>query len=154
MNNLYLLLLLLIGNRRQAELCFVAVIEDCARENHVFKEWALSWARRAVVQNAIRLIPSLRKPADSGRIRHLEHDPAAFPGTRTFLLQSFNLMCSTVLYSLCPNSKDIPITTAQFSWAVHEVIARQTHALLRLTETNEPCVRSREIVQASTEWSY
>lgn len=53
--SLYLLSLLLTGNQERAEECFVAGIEESAKGSHVFKEWAHSWARRTIIQNAIRL---------------------------------------------------------------------------------------------------
>jgi hypothetical protein len=53
---LYLLSYLSTGNREKAEQCFVAGLEDCITNNSVFKEWARSWARRAIVQNAIRMM--------------------------------------------------------------------------------------------------
>jgi DNA-directed RNA polymerase specialized sigma24 family protein len=63
MNGLYHLSFLLTGNHENAEKCFVAGIEDCVKENRVFREWALSWARRIIVKNAIRELkprPSFR----------------------------------------------------------------------------------------------
>jgi DNA-directed RNA polymerase specialized sigma24 family protein len=56
MSTLYLLSLLLTGDRVKAEECFVAGIEKSTRGNRVFKEWARSWARRTIIQSAIRLI--------------------------------------------------------------------------------------------------
>ena len=53
---LYLLSYLSTGNREEAEQCFVAGLKDCITNNSVFKEWARSWARRAIVQNAIRMM--------------------------------------------------------------------------------------------------
>src|SRR5215472_14686370 len=55
-NSLYLLSLLLTGTPDKAEECFVEGIEECAKGNYVFKEWARSWARRTITQSAIRLI--------------------------------------------------------------------------------------------------
>ena len=52
----HLLSYLLTGNREKAEQCFVAGIEDLAKSNSVFKEWARSWTRRAIVQNATRIM--------------------------------------------------------------------------------------------------
>jgi hypothetical protein len=54
MNALYQLSLLLTGDHEKAEKCFVAGIEDCVKENRVFREWARSWAKRIIVANAIR----------------------------------------------------------------------------------------------------
>lgn len=56
MNGLYLLSLLLTGDREQAEQCFVSGLEDAVKGNPVFKEWARSWARRVIIKNAGRLI--------------------------------------------------------------------------------------------------
>ena len=55
-NSLYLLSLVLTGDPVKAEQCFVEGIGESTKGNHVFKEWACSWARRAIIQSAIRLI--------------------------------------------------------------------------------------------------
>jgi DNA-directed RNA polymerase specialized sigma24 family protein len=61
MSGLYLLSLLLTGDRDGAEACFIASIGESIKRRRVFKEWARSWARRTIVQVAIRLIaPRLR----------------------------------------------------------------------------------------------
>ena len=56
MDRLYLLSLLLTGSHERAEQCFVAGLETSKSGNPVFKEWAQSWARRSIVQNAVRMI--------------------------------------------------------------------------------------------------
>jgi hypothetical protein len=56
MEGLYLLSFLLTADREKAEQCFVSGIEDSIEGNPVFKEWARSWARRVIIQNAIRVI--------------------------------------------------------------------------------------------------
>jgi DNA-directed RNA polymerase specialized sigma24 family protein len=56
MNELYLLALLLTADAGKAEQCFVAGIGDSVEGNTVFKEWAYSWARRTLIQQAIRMI--------------------------------------------------------------------------------------------------
>lgn len=53
---LYLLSLLLTADHEKAEQCFVSGIERCSEGRDVFNEWARSWTRRIVVQNAIRMI--------------------------------------------------------------------------------------------------
>jgi len=55
MDSLYMLGLVLTGDAKLAEQCFVAGIGDCVDGNAVFKEWAHSWARRALVQRAIEM---------------------------------------------------------------------------------------------------
>jgi hypothetical protein len=56
LNSLYLLSFLLTADREKAEQCFVSGLEDAVEGNAVFKEWARSWARRAIIINAIRAI--------------------------------------------------------------------------------------------------
>ena len=69
MNGLYQLSFLLTADHEKAEKCFVAGIEDCVKENRVFREWARSWAKRVIVANAIRelkphpCLPSSSPPA-------------------------------------------------------------------------------------------
>src|ERR1700736_6445445 len=66
MNSLYLLAFLLTADHEKAEQCFVSGLEDAVEGNPVFKEWARSWARRAIIQNAVRVIN--RRPVEgSGR---------------------------------------------------------------------------------------
>src|SRR5579872_4423439 len=40
----------------KAEQCFVSGLEDAVEGNRVFKEWARSWARRTIIQNAVKVI--------------------------------------------------------------------------------------------------
>jgi DNA-directed RNA polymerase specialized sigma24 family protein len=55
-DSLYRLSFLLTADCGQAEQCFVSGLEDAVMGSHVFKEWARSWARRAIIQNAVRVI--------------------------------------------------------------------------------------------------
>ena len=67
MKGLYLLSFLLSADREKAEQCFVSGLEDAVNGNPVFKEWARSWARRAIIQNAVRMIHP--RPAEDSRSR-------------------------------------------------------------------------------------
>ena len=63
LNGLYQLSLLLTGDHHMAEACFVAGLDDCAKENRVFREWARAWAKRVVVKSAIREVsPRVSRP--------------------------------------------------------------------------------------------
>jgi len=64
MRGLYLLSLLLTADREKAEQCFVSGLHDAVEGNPVFKEWARSWARRAIIQNAVRVIHP--RPVEGG----------------------------------------------------------------------------------------
>jgi DNA-directed RNA polymerase specialized sigma24 family protein len=50
----YQLAFLLTRDPAKAERCLVGGLEDCVTGNRVFREWARSWAKRAIIQNAIR----------------------------------------------------------------------------------------------------
>ena len=56
MKGLYLLSFLLTGDHPMAEQCFVGGLEDSTRGSAVFREWARSWARRKIIENAIRML--------------------------------------------------------------------------------------------------
>jgi hypothetical protein len=59
MSALYMLSFLLTADREKAEQCVVSGLEDAVGGNRVFKEWARSWARRAIIRNAVRMIEPL-----------------------------------------------------------------------------------------------
>lgn len=54
LNDLYQLSLLLTGDHERAEQCFVAGLEQCTKANEAFRNWARSWAKRIIIQIAIR----------------------------------------------------------------------------------------------------
>jgi hypothetical protein len=55
-SELYLLSFLLTADRAKAERCFVAGLDETAEHNTAFREWAHAWARRVVINNALRYI--------------------------------------------------------------------------------------------------
>ncbi len=55
-DSLYQLAFLLTGDHDTAEQSFVTGVEDSVHGNKVFKEWAHSWARRTIIQLAIRAL--------------------------------------------------------------------------------------------------
>jgi DNA-directed RNA polymerase specialized sigma24 family protein len=55
-DSLYQLSFLLTADCDKAQQCFVSGLEDSLNGSRVFKEWARSWARRAIIQNAVRVI--------------------------------------------------------------------------------------------------
>lgn|SRR5208282_1419520 len=54
--SLYWLAFLLTADDNMAEQCFVGGLGECVDQNHVSAERARSWARRAIVEDAIRMI--------------------------------------------------------------------------------------------------
>jgi hypothetical protein len=65
MASLYSLALWLTADAGKAEACFLAALDDCRKEHGVFREFAGSWSRLAIVERAIRMIqPVPGKHAD------------------------------------------------------------------------------------------
>jgi DNA-directed RNA polymerase specialized sigma24 family protein len=56
MHGLHLLSLLLTADQARAEQAFVAGLEDSIHGNPVFRQWARSWSKRAIIKNAIKLV--------------------------------------------------------------------------------------------------
>jgi|SRR5690242_7867827 len=68
LNGLYQLSLLLTGDHQKAERCVVSGIEDCIKENRVFREWARAWVKRVIAENAIRELSPRRTHSSSSSI--------------------------------------------------------------------------------------
>jgi len=56
MADLHLLAFLLTADQGKAEECFVSGLEDSIDGNQVFREWARSWSKRAIIKNAIKAV--------------------------------------------------------------------------------------------------
>jgi hypothetical protein len=67
MAGLHLLAYLLTADQDKAELCFVAGLEDSLEGNPVFRQWARSWSKRAIIKNAIKALSP--KPGRPGADR-------------------------------------------------------------------------------------
>jgi hypothetical protein len=65
-NSLYLLSLLLTADPQKAEQCYLSGFEESVSNNSVFKERALSWARRSIIIHAIRLL--CPRPSDEDEL--------------------------------------------------------------------------------------
>src|SRR5260370_79300 len=62
-----------MGDHEKAEHCFVPGLDNSLKGNRVLKEWAGSWARRSVIQCAVRVVNP--RPLEEG-------DPSAFNSSR------------------------------------------------------------------------
>jgi DNA-directed RNA polymerase specialized sigma24 family protein len=65
LNGLYQLSYLLTGDDAKAQQCFVAGLEHCVKAKTVFKDRARSWAKRAIIKNAIRALQPQAADSDS-----------------------------------------------------------------------------------------
>ena len=53
---LYLLAFFLTANHKESEQCFISTVADAFKERAVFKEWARSWVKRRLIENAIEIV--------------------------------------------------------------------------------------------------
>jgi hypothetical protein len=79
LNRLYQLSFLLTADHQKAEGCFVASIEHCANENRVFREWARSWTKRVIVENAIRELKPRPRRSNSSSLSSLRNERRSGP---------------------------------------------------------------------------
>jgi DNA-directed RNA polymerase specialized sigma24 family protein len=77
-DGLYELSFLLTADHGKAQQCFVSGLEDSVKENSVFKEWARSWARRAIIQCAVRTINP--RPTQENAPSSLSNSGKTLPG--------------------------------------------------------------------------
>jgi len=80
LTELYQLSFLLTRDPARAERCLVSGIEDCVTENRVFREWARSWAKRTIVQNAIRELKPRPSHSNSPLSRAISPDVGLWSG--------------------------------------------------------------------------
>jgi DNA-directed RNA polymerase specialized sigma24 family protein len=73
-DSLYLLSLLLTGDQEKAERCFVTGFQESASANKAFKQWAYAWAKRAIIQKAIRALQPRPDDASSKATNHFRAD--------------------------------------------------------------------------------
>jgi DNA-directed RNA polymerase specialized sigma24 family protein len=76
------LALLLTANSEAVKKCLVRAFRECVSSSSVSKEWALSWARRVVIRNAVSLVMSpkdesfvnMSDDSENGLIAFSQHD--------------------------------------------------------------------------------
>jgi DNA-directed RNA polymerase specialized sigma24 family protein len=80
MADLHRLSFFLTADHDKAEQCFVAGLGDCLKANHVFKEWAHSWAKHTIIQQAIRILQPHPDHASSFPAGQSQNSQAALLG--------------------------------------------------------------------------
>jgi len=142
-DSLYRLSFLLTADCEKAEQCFVSGLEDSLKGSRVFKEWARSWARRAIIQNAVRVINP----------RQMEKNTASsFNGSgRTLVAEQVEV--ATVL-DLAPFERFVFVISVLEHYSEHEcsvllscsrrdVIAARTRALQQIGSAMELQVKQQ-----------
>lgn len=135
MSGLHLLALLLTADSAAAEQCFVGGFEDSVISNRVFKQWAHSWSKRAIIKNAIRLVRPLPSAAkDSTNPRHVEAGPIISTSlAAVFQLQPFERFVLVMSVLEGYSSQDC---ASLLNCTRQEVIASRNLALQQLAKAN------------------
>jgi DNA-directed RNA polymerase specialized sigma24 family protein len=95
---------LLTGNSEIAKRCLALAFRECIISDSVSKGWVLSWARRTVIRNAIRLvkrgqsIPSTCAESDSGSPAFALETPCVPDGSEWILGLP---ECDRLVYVIC-----------------------------------------------------
>jgi hypothetical protein len=79
---MHLLSFLLTADLVKAEECFVSGLADCVTASYVFRDWARFWARRTIVQNAIRVLTPRK---DHAAVAEVLHAPVGCSFARTLV---------------------------------------------------------------------
>ncbi len=135
LNELYQLSFLLTRDPARAERCPVSGREDCVTGNRAFREWARSWAKRTIVQNAIRELTPRPIHSNSPLSETILPDIANSRAVQADISQStlcWALKISSDLCSSCPSWSTTRNTTVAFSSGAQlEKFERLVAALLR-----------------------
>jgi DNA-directed RNA polymerase specialized sigma24 family protein len=67
LDSLYQLCFLLTGDPDRAEQCLIAGLDECVRSQQVFRDFALPWAKRTLIQIASRALPPRASRAELSR---------------------------------------------------------------------------------------
>ena len=86
LKGLYLLSLLLTADSELAEECVLRSLDDCISGVAVAVDWAHSWAKRAVIKNAIRLVgPDLHSTLTNANEKERQQWDHEHPAIRAIL---------------------------------------------------------------------
>src|SRR5258707_282508 len=108
-DSLYRLSFLLTADREKAQQCFVSGLEDAVKGNLVFKEWGRSWARRSIIQNAVRVINP--RPTE-------EYAPSGFNGNARAAVEE--LADTAAILDLAPFERFVYVMLLLEHYSEHE----------------------------------
>ena len=116
---LYQLALLLTREPEKAEQVLVNGLEDCVTGNRVFRDWARSWAKRTIIQNAIRGLKPRPSQSNSSWSRGTSQVEVIFPLASALTVQGwcaalvslspFVSRCNTCSVTVSPGVKPVPV---------------------------------------------
>jgi hypothetical protein len=140
--NLRRLALLLTGNSEAAKQCLMRAFQDCIASSSVSKDWMLTWTRRMVVRNAIRLVMGTGGPplvntnddADNGPIPFFMDDAfgaIAEPGSIVDL-PDFDRFVLVICFLECYSEHDCALLLGRSPREVNEARQRVGHQVRQI----------------------
>ena len=148
MHSLYLLSLLLTADNDKAEQCFVSAIGECQEESSVFMEWTRSWARRAILKYAIRMITPVPEHADGSSLVGFK-SPAASAGNSPLAailaLDPFERFVFVISVLEGRSEQDCAILLRS---SRRDIMIARVLALKRLTDSDAFYAHADELMQA------
>ena len=144
MSSLYQLSFLLTADPAKAEQCFVSGLEDSAGANRVFREWARSWARRAIIQNAIRMI----QPVPRSGAFPVIGDELASNGPLAALLGLKTFERFVFVMSVLEGYSDQDCKTL-LRCSARDIVRARAQAVLQIAQSAKTTAPVKEAAQAS-----
>jgi hypothetical protein len=143
MAGLHLLAFLLTADADKAEQCFVAGLESSIDGNPVFRQWARSWSKRAIIKNAIKMLAPT--PGQPGPLPQTDVCWTRDPQGQSLILSVSRLAAFErfVLVMTVLENYSVRECAALLSRSAEEVITTKSQALQSLgspsaTTTVEP----------------
>ena len=142
--SLYRLSFLLTAQRGKAEQCFVSGLDDSLKGGRVFKEWARSWARRAIIQNAVRVINPhpMEENASPSFNRSGKTTPVTEPTEIAAILELAPFERFVYVMSVLERYSDQDCSVL-LGCVRRDVIAARTRALQQIGSVMEPHVKQQ-----------
>ncbi|HKF20765.1 MAG TPA: sigma factor-like helix-turn-helix DNA-binding protein [Candidatus Angelobacter sp.] len=112
MADLHLLAFLLTADQDKAEECFVSGLEDTIDGNPVFREWARSWSKRAIIKNAIKALA----PAPG-------MEPEVKEDSQAWSVEAEENALISAVTDLCPLDRFVFVMSVLEGYSVHECSA-------------------------------
>jgi DNA-directed RNA polymerase specialized sigma24 family protein len=160
LDSLYQLSILLTNNPHTAKQCLIDALDECVRSQQVFREWALCWARRILIRNAVRAlrpradrVESSRKPKFTNENPKNQQDPC-FNVAAVLSLQHFERFVLVLSVLDEYSDRDCALLLGCFVEDIRNarVLALRQVAVSTDTAVRFPSMESHGPIWKSVEW--
>jgi hypothetical protein len=148
MHSLHLLSIILTADSEKAEECFVGALEECLHGMDVFMDWARTWARRAIVKRAIKLVKPVPRQSRRQPLTSIQWHSTPINDNlicALFALGAFERF--VFVLSLLENQSDEDCS-ALLGCRRRDIQLARVQALKSLPDTDSGCNPFKEAIQA------